>query len=85
LAPRCRRESHAYTDPITGAIDQWRVVINRAYKSPSIAGGFKLSPATAAGAETEGYGGAAAAADKADSISPPPFEYEPRGNLLRAR
>src|SRR6478672_6130145 len=25
-APRCRRESHAYTDPATGAIDQWRGV-----------------------------------------------------------
>ena len=27
-APRCRRERHAYTDPATGAIDQWRVVIH---------------------------------------------------------
>jgi len=40
-APRCQRESHAYTDPATGTIDQWRGVgcctINPAYEKARIA------------------------------------------------
>src|SRR5213080_58041 len=43
LAPRCRRESLAYTDPAIDAIDQRRVVINRAYKKPASLAGFSLS------------------------------------------
>src|SRR6185437_6109971 len=64
-APRCRRESHAYTDPAAGAIDQWRVGINRSHEKARIAAGFlfhqpDLPAAISAAAEAERYAGAAA-------------------------
>src|SRR5258705_5458640 len=41
--PHYRRESHGYTDPAAGAIDQWRGVIHRAYKKPAARAGFSFS------------------------------------------